>query len=252
MAEEKTFTREELATFNGENGRPAYVAYTGRVIDVTASRMWRSGMHMKRHQAGQDLTAEIGAAPHDIDVLDRFPQVGLLAEPQPAAPAAAGPGLPGWLERFLERHPFFQRHPHPMTVHFPIVFFIFAPVFDALYLFTGTGAFETTALHCLGAAILFSFVVIPTGFFTWWVNYGARAMGAVTVKITLSLAQLALGAAAFVWRLADPSVVRLVPGPNPLYFLLVFLLLPMILVVGWFGATLTFPLRKEKRAAKRG
>ena len=94
-------------------------------------------------------------------------------------------------------------------------------------------------------------MVIPTGFFTWWVNYGARAMGAVTIKITLSLAQLALGTVAFVWRLADPSVVRLGGGPNALYFVLVFLLFPMVLVVGWFGATLTFPLRKEKRAAKQ-
>src|ERR1700690_3942651 len=115
MAEEKTFTRAELAAYNGQEGRPAYIAYKGRVIDVTASRMWRGGSHMKRHVAGQDLTAEIAAAPHDVDVLDRFPQVGVLAEePVPAAVPGAAHGhtprtasnVPVSLLGFLDRHPF--------------------------------------------------------------------------------------------------------------------------------------------------
>lgn len=32
---EKTFTREELAKFNGQNGQPAYVAISGTVYDVS-------------------------------------------------------------------------------------------------------------------------------------------------------------------------------------------------------------------------
>jgi predicted heme/steroid binding protein/uncharacterized membrane protein len=282
MAEGKTFTREELATFNGQNGRPAYIAYKGRVIDVTGSKMWRGGMHMRLHHAGQDLSAEIEAAPHDTDVLDRYPQVGTLAEEaapaasavpstsagMPASPVgAASPagvhasthtdppgvvqGLPLWLDRFLERHPFFQRHPHPMTVHFPIVFFIGAPVFTALFLITQVDGFETTALNCLGAALLFSVVVIPTGLFTWWVNYGAQPIKAVTIKLTLSFSQFIVGLVAFAWRLADPQVLRNPSGVNMLYPVLVFLLLPSILVVGWYGATLTFPLRRQKRSWKR-
>ena len=50
MAEElRKFTVEELKEFNGENGKPIYIAYKERVIDVTASKMWRGGQHMKRH-----------------------------------------------------------------------------------------------------------------------------------------------------------------------------------------------------------
>ena len=138
-----------------------------------------------------------------------------------------------------------------MTVHFPIVFFIAVPVFTAVFLVTGNRAFETTALHCLGAALLFSLVVIPTGLFTWWVNYGAQPIRAVTVKIVLSLAQFVVGLAAFLWRLLDPEVVRHFSVPAVLYLLLVFLLLPMIVVVAWYGATLTFPLRREKRQWRR-
>ena len=65
MAEElRKFTVEELKQYTGENGQPAYVGYKDRVIDVTGSKMWRNGAHMKRHQAGEDLTAEIDEAPH--------------------------------------------------------------------------------------------------------------------------------------------------------------------------------------------
>ena len=107
-----------------------------------------------------------------------------------------------------------------MTVHFPIVFFIAVPAFTAVFLLTGKDAFETTALHCLGAALLFSLVVIPTGLFTWWVNYGAQPMRAVTVKIVLSLAQFVVGLAAFLWRLLDPKVAHHPNGPAVLDFLL--------------------------------
>ena len=262
MPGEKSFTRAELAGFDGQEGRPAYVAYRGRVFDVTASRLWRGGFHMKRHGAGQDLSEEIAGAPHAADVLDRFPQVGVLElenpvgaggpGPAPAAPPAAGvrrvaTSLPPGEQRFLDRHPFFLRHPHPMTVHFPIVFFIAAPLFTALSLVTGRAAFDITALHCLGAALLFSLVVIPTGFFTWWVNYGAEPVRAITIKIVLSLVEFAAGLAAFAWHLLEPGIARRGDAASVAYLLLVFALLPMIVAVGTYGATLTFPLRRDRR-----
>ena len=250
---EKKFSREELKGFNGENGRPIYIAYKGRVIDVTASKMWRGGTHMKRHAAGQDLTAEMQDAPHDIEVLDRYPQVGVLAaeEPGTAQPPTRS-AIPESLDRFLSRHPFFLRHPHPMTVHFPIVFMICAPLFTLLYLLTGVQGFEITAVNCLGGGLLFCLVVIPTGLLTWWVNYMARPMVAVTVKIVLSFAMFVDGCAAFIWRLLDPGIVLRSPGPGVIYLLLVFLLLPMVLVVAWYGATLTFPLHSDKRETPPG
>lgn len=33
----KKFTREELAQYDGKNGNPAYVAYKGKVYDVSVS-----------------------------------------------------------------------------------------------------------------------------------------------------------------------------------------------------------------------
>jgi predicted heme/steroid binding protein len=71
------FTAEQLATFNGRNGQPAYVAYKGTVYNVTESSMWGDGDHEGAHAAGHDLTAEHDDAPHDVYVTD-FPEVGKL------------------------------------------------------------------------------------------------------------------------------------------------------------------------------
>jgi len=74
----KEFSMEELANHNGENGKPVYISHNGKVYDVSGSKMWKTGTHMKRHRSGQDLTTDIQAAPHAPDVLERFSQIGVL------------------------------------------------------------------------------------------------------------------------------------------------------------------------------
>jgi predicted heme/steroid binding protein len=78
--EEQAFTKESLARFDGKEGRPAYVAYEGKVYDVTSSLMWQDGDHEGEHLAGVDLTVEMDDAPHLPDELDAFPVVGSLTE----------------------------------------------------------------------------------------------------------------------------------------------------------------------------
>lgn len=73
----KQFTAEELATFDGKEGRAAYVAFKGVVYDVTDSAMWGDGDHEGMHFAGADLTSEHEDAPHDVYVTD-FTEVGRL------------------------------------------------------------------------------------------------------------------------------------------------------------------------------
>jgi len=122
-----------------------------------------------------------------------------------------------------------------------------APFFTFLYLLTGLKGFEITAVNCLAGGLLFCLVVIPTGFFTWWVNYMLRPLAPVRIKIYTSIGMFVDGLAAFLWRLLDPSIVSGRAGMSIVYFALIFLLLPMILVVAWHGAMLTFPLRAEHR-----
>ncbi len=55
---------------------PAYIAFEGKVYDVTESPLWRNGGHQAVHEAGRDLTRELNNAPHGKEMLDKFPIVG--------------------------------------------------------------------------------------------------------------------------------------------------------------------------------
>ncbi len=77
--EQKTFTLEELAKYDGKNGNPAYVAVDGKVYDVTNVPEWKGGIHNRRFEAGRDLTNELKRSPHGKAKLDDVPVVGTLA-----------------------------------------------------------------------------------------------------------------------------------------------------------------------------
>ena len=79
-------TPEELSYFDGREGRPAYVAYDGRIFDVTKSALWRDGAHMVKHGAGNDLGDALKGAPHKDDKLLAMPQVGKLLATQARQP----------------------------------------------------------------------------------------------------------------------------------------------------------------------
>jgi predicted heme/steroid binding protein len=74
----KEFSKEELARYNGKNGTPAYVAFRGRVYDMSGSSLWKDGKHQVLHDAGLDLTDAMELAPHGGDILERFPVIGTL------------------------------------------------------------------------------------------------------------------------------------------------------------------------------
>ena len=74
----RKFTEKQLARYDGKNGRPSYVAYKGKVFDVSNSFLWKDGVHQAIHKAGMDLTSLLKDAPHNGDVLERFPVVGYL------------------------------------------------------------------------------------------------------------------------------------------------------------------------------
>ena len=71
-------TRQQLQENNGKNGKPAYVAYQGKVYEVTESSFWMEGDHLGMHQAGKDLTEELEMAPHKEENLQRVKLVGDL------------------------------------------------------------------------------------------------------------------------------------------------------------------------------
>lgn len=247
--QEKKFTPGQLAEGTGAAGKPVYVAYRGKVYDVSASPLWEGGRHMEAHRAGGDLSAEFAEAPHGEEVFERYPQVGVLAAAAPSeAELAISPGdaREFWF-RVLQKAPLLRRHPHPMVVHFPIVFMISATAFTLLYLLTGIRSFEVTGFHCLGGGVLFTPVAMATGFFTWWLNYLARPLKPVVIKIVLSPILLAAGAGGFVMRWQNPDILgSLGHWTGLVYLALICTLAPLVSVIGWYGATMTFPLHEER------
>ena len=80
MSSEKQFTPEELKKYDGKDGRPAYIAYKGKVYDVTDDFHWVDGDHQGEHTAGNDLTEQMSNAPHLEDVLERVKLIGILTK----------------------------------------------------------------------------------------------------------------------------------------------------------------------------
>lgn len=73
-------TTAQLALRNGQDKPEVWIAYKGIVYNVTASRLWKTGMHYE-HWAGQDLTHELVDAPHTDDVFSKFVPIGKLVVP---------------------------------------------------------------------------------------------------------------------------------------------------------------------------
>ncbi|MEM6524191.1 MAG: cytochrome b5 domain-containing protein [Bacteroidota bacterium] len=71
------YTRSQLALRNGQDRDEIWIAYQGKVYDVSKSRLWTRGQHYE-HWAGQDLTEELKDAPHTASVFDKFIQIGEL------------------------------------------------------------------------------------------------------------------------------------------------------------------------------
>jgi predicted heme/steroid binding protein/uncharacterized membrane protein len=79
-AGEKQFLRgDELAQFDGKEGRPGYIAYGGQIYDVSGSKLWEEGVHFGKHRAGFDLSEYLEQAPHGQEKVVSMPRVGKFA-----------------------------------------------------------------------------------------------------------------------------------------------------------------------------
>lgn len=73
-------TKRQLSLRNGQDKPEIWIAFKGLVYDVSLSRLWKNGTHYE-HWAGQDLTEELGDAPHNENVFDKFKPIGHLITP---------------------------------------------------------------------------------------------------------------------------------------------------------------------------
>lgn len=78
--DQRVFTIEELAQYDGSNEKPAYVAVNGIVYDVSLEATWGGGTHFSLY-AGKDLTPQFtGCHGGNLEVLRNLPKVGILEE----------------------------------------------------------------------------------------------------------------------------------------------------------------------------
>jgi uncharacterized membrane protein len=189
---------------------------------------------MNRHPAGKDLTGEISAAPHGEEVFERYPQAGILKK----GPSEELKHLPPLLQNLLQRFPMARRHPHPMVVHFPLAFLMAASLFTLLYLVFENPSFEVTSFYLFILGGISSPFAMATGLLTWWINYRLKLTHFVKRKIQFSILLLLFEIILIIWRSANQEI------SNPVYFILMVLLAPIVGLLGYYGGQMTFPTEK--------
>jgi predicted heme/steroid binding protein/uncharacterized membrane protein len=231
----KEFTPEELASSTGTDGKPALVCHRGKVYDVTGSRLWTRGLHMNRHASGRDLTSDILGAPHGPEVLERYPQVGTFGNGGPEELKH----LPPFIQSLLRQFPMARRHPHPVLVHFPIAFLIGSSLFVLLHLLWPNPHFEMTGFYLLLLGAIASPFAMASGLFTWWVNYRLKSNRFIKRKIQFSALLLVIEVILILWRGCRPGL------SSPVFILMMLLLTPIVLLLGYYGGQMTFPVEKN-------
>jgi hypothetical protein len=84
-----------------------------------------------------------------------------------------------------------------------------------------------------------------TGLFTWWLNYLAKPLKPVTLKIILSSILLIAAAGALLWRIFEPSILDIQGVARIIYLIFILSFVPLVSSIGWLGASLTFPIAKK-------
>jgi predicted heme/steroid binding protein/uncharacterized membrane protein len=234
-AEPRKFTPEELAGFDGKERKPAYVAYRGKVYEVTESPLWAQGNHQDAHLAGKDLTAEMAAAPHGEEVFDPYPVVGeYVAEEKEGTEEEPTP-----LTKLLKAY--VRYHPHPPSVHFPIALMATTALLVVVFLMTGRRSFETASFYTLVLGLLSTPPSILTGFISWKITYGGTMTPIFRRKIQFSVLLLLIGGVATFLRFTRPEILISQTLLGLVYLLLVLSLAPIVLILGYYGGKITFP-----------
>jgi len=237
----KQYTLEELALGDGKEGRPALIGYKGKVYDCTASKLWKNGKHVNAHHAGHDLTAEMAAAPHMDDVMQRMPLVGELH-------LDSGQRLhfheaKGFVAQIL------ARHPHPITAHFPIGLGVVAALFTAITMVLELQAaagelvleMRIAAWYMVLSSAVLGIPAILSGLLSWWFNYAGVMNYIYRWKIILSILLVVLAALSIL--LGWPGAQHLAGGSARYwsYNCVVLLQAPVVVLLGWLGGKVVYP-----------
>jgi len=251
-------TLSELKAFDGKGGKPAYIAYKGKVYDVTESALWEGGEHQDEHRAGVDLTPMLKDAPHGEEVFERCPVVGTLdTSPvhvnnpsetwETVAPATTPDG-----EKLRRRHRwqawYHKYHPHPMTVHFPIALHLFAAGMDLLFLASPGALYAAAVFYTFASATVMGAVAMVPGIISWKINYGFSMRRPFVVKLILSTLMLIAGIFDIFLYLYNPGIVYTDGVGGITYHAIVLLTGAGVIVLGYYGGKITWGEKMQHTA----
>lgn len=225
-------TRDELTQNNGKEGRPAHILYKGKIYDVSGSRLWKGGVHMARHKAGEDITAFLPVAPHGEEVLARVTLVGEMQESSSPEPVDIHQILRDLYRRY---------HPHPVMIHFPMGLFFFAALMQFLFLLTKSTSFEHAAFYALVTATAGAFPAAASGLFSWWINYDLTITTIFRNKLTFTGILLCMGVALVTIRFFMPDISFRSDAAAYIYHGFVFSTVPVVSLIGYNGGKITWP-----------
>lgn len=235
MKSVRTMTREELETYNGQNGKPSYIAYKGKIYDVTGSEFWKEGIHMDRHIAGYDLSTELEFAPHTEESLAPFPIVGHLS-----APEAPQKSSMSFYDKEFYRKLYHRFHPHPVSVHFPIAGIIFSSLFLLFYFFTGKTSFENGHFYLLILSCLGGFAAFVTGILSWWINYDFLTTRIFKLKFLFTIIVMLGELFLILWRINYHSIIIEDRLSLIVYSFILITLNILVLLIAFLGGKLTY------------
>lgn len=224
-------TLQELSTYDGKEGRRAYIAYDGNIYDVTDSPLWKEGTHKKLHQAGQDLTEAMSKAPHAQEVFAKFEIVGKL-EVHMDHMDELKHYLTSWYQKY---------HPHPMLVHFPIALHLFAGGFDLLFLLMPSPIVAATVFFSFLIATTMGVFALFAGMLSWWINYNLAMTKIFIIKLVVSVLSTVLGVVAIMLYLPDPDMIYTNSMDSIAYHTIVLLTALAVIVLGYYGGKITWP-----------
>ena len=228
---EAVVKKDELQQYDGKKGNPIYISYKGKIYDVSKSRLWKDGVHMNIHEAGEDLTNDLSVAPHGEEVLDKFEQVGVLENESEVLDIDKKESLRDLYRKF---------HPHPTLVHFPIASLFLGALLQFLFLITKTSSFESAAFYSILFATVFQFPVVISGIFSWWLNYDSTLTPIFKNKLRYSAILLCMTCFVVIIRFLINDISFRDDILSLTYNIIVFFNVPVVFILGFYGGKITW------------
>lgn len=259
-------TREELKEFNGKDGKPVYIAYKGKVYDLSKSDFWTGGLHMGLIEAGTDVTEKISMSPHgEVNIFRYNPPIADLedAEGTSEAPAAASSEAPASeaaadnsaQAKMAARIKWYQKnHPHPKMTHFPIGIFFLCVITQFIGIFVGDPKFVFYASlvpFIIGTVLTTG--TIGSGLLSFYINYNLflnpllkRKIILATLLMLVAIVGIILG---YLELGINPNANEVVTNSgytvlSSLYSLCVLAVFLLSMAIGVAGGKLTWPDNK--------